>query len=133
VVAAHRNDRAPAPRADGSGHDGDGVEVRVRPPIQVLAGDVLDGLPARQDVDPVAHLHVPGHGAHLRVLEVPHDEGDALGRDLRVGVEAHQDLTSRGLDGAVQGRRLARVRLEEESHARLAAELARDHLAGAVR
>ena len=65
-IAAGRLDRRGAPCADGAGHDGDDVEEIESAALEVLAGDVFEGLPARPQIHAVAHLGVAGHGADAR-------------------------------------------------------------------
>ena len=70
VVAAAGLDGGGPPCADRSGNDHDDVEEIERAALEVLAGDVLERLPAGPEVDAVADLGVAGDGADLRVGEV---------------------------------------------------------------
>ena len=92
VVSAAGLDRRGAPRADGPGNHHDHVEEVQRAALEVLAGDVLERLPARPQVDAVAHLGVAGDRADLRVGEVADQVGDGVVRDDAVGVDADVDL-----------------------------------------
>ena len=70
VVAANGLYGGGAPCADGSGDDGDDVEEIESAALEVLRGDVLEGLPAGPEVHAVADLGVAGDGADARVGEV---------------------------------------------------------------
>ena len=70
VVAAGGFDGAGAPGSDGSWDYSDDVEEIESSALEVLDGDVLEGLPAGPEVDAVADLGVSGDGADLRVGEV---------------------------------------------------------------
>ena len=61
-----------APGADRAGHHADGIERVQRAPLEVLAGDVLQRLPARPQVHPIADLGVARHGGDLGIAEVRH-------------------------------------------------------------
>ena len=65
-IAAGGLHRRGAPCANGSGNHRDHVEQVQRAALEVLAGDVFEGLPARPQVHAVAHLGVAGHGADAR-------------------------------------------------------------------
>ena len=68
-IAAGGLDGRGAPCADGSGNDGDDVEEIEGAALEVLAGDVFEGLPARPEVDAVADLGVAGDGADAGIFE----------------------------------------------------------------
>ena len=65
-IAAGGLDGRGAPCADGAGNDGDDVEEVEGAALEVLAGDVFEGLPAGPQIDAVADLGVAGHGADAR-------------------------------------------------------------------
>ena len=117
VVAAAGFDGRGAPGADGSGDDHDDVEEVEGAALEVLAGDVLEGLPAGPEVDAVADLGVAGDGADLGVGEVADEVGDGVVGDDAVGVDADVDLFVDVLEGEVEGVGLAAVGLGEDGEA----------------
>ena len=68
-----------APRAHRAGNDRDAVQRVERTALEILTGDVFEGLPARQQIDPVADLGVSRHCADARrskrLHELAHVEG----------------------------------------------------------
>ena len=92
VVAAAGLDGGGAPGADGSGDDHDDVEEVQGAALEVLAGDVFEGLPAGPEVDAVADLGVAGDGADVGVGEVADEAVDGVVGDDAVGVDADVDL-----------------------------------------
>ena len=68
-IAAGGLDGSGAPCADGSGDDGDDVEEVECAALEVLAGDVFEGLPAGPEIDAVADLGIAGDGADARDLQ----------------------------------------------------------------
>ncbi len=113
-IAAGGFDGGGAPGADGSGNDGDDVEEVESAALEVLAGDVFEGLPAGPEVDAVADLGVSGDGADARVLEVGDELGDGVGGDDGVGVDADVDLFGEAVEGEVERGGLAAVGLGED-------------------
>src|SRR5580658_4194691 len=91
VVSADVFDGSGAPSAYGSGDDGDDVEEIEGATLEVLAGDVLEGLPAGPEVHAIADLGVAGDGADLWVGKVRHKAADGIVRDDAVGIDAHID------------------------------------------
>ena len=116
-IAAGGFDGRGAPCADGSGNDGDDVEEVEGAALEVLAGDVFEGLPAGPEIDAVADLGVAGHGADARILEVGNELGDGVGGDHGVGVDADVDLFVHAVEGVVERGGLASVGLGENLHA----------------
>ena len=116
-VAARLQDRLAPPRADSARHHGHGVDERVRAPVEILAGDVFDGLPVRERVHAIADLHVAGHRADVRVAEVAHQALDGVLGEDGVGVEGDDDLAARVLDTDVECRGLAGVLLHQQPDA----------------
>ena len=112
-VAAGSLDGAGAPCADGSGNDGDDVEEVEGAALEVLAGDVFEGLPAGPEIDAVADLGVSGDGADERVLEVGNELADGVGGDDGVGVDADIKLFGEAVEGEVERGGLASVGLGE--------------------
>jgi hypothetical protein len=134
-VAAGGLDRGGAPGADGSGNHGDDVETIQSAALEVLAGDVFEGLPAGPEIDAVAHLGVAGHGADQRILEVGNQLADGVGGDDGVGVDADVDLFGEPVEGVVERGGLAAVGLGEHLHAArgdLGGVSLAGHLGGAV-
>ncbi len=116
-IAAGRFDRRGAPCADGAGDDGDDVEEVESAALEVLAGDVFESLPARPQIDAVAHLGVAGDGADRGILEVRNELGDGVGGDDGVGVDADVDLFVHAIERVVERGGLAFVALGEDLHA----------------
>ena len=97
--------------------------------VEVLAGDVLEGLPAGPQVDAVADLGVAGHGSDARILEVRHQVGDGVGADQGIGIDADEDLLGHELEGVIEGAGLAAVFLAQHGDA-TAGDLIGEGLAG---
>ena len=96
---ARREHELAPPCADGAWDDGDAVEQIERAPIEVLAGDVLERLPAREEVDAVPDLRVAGDGADARIRERGREHSHGVRLEERVGVERDDDI-ARPSDGA---------------------------------
>ena len=120
--APRLEDRAATPRADGARYHRDAVQQVEGAPVHVLAGHVLQRLPSRDEVEPVADLRVAGHGADGRIAQRCHQFGDGLRLEHRVGIEADDDLACRAFDAVIQCTGLAAVLLHEHAHARVVTE-----------
>ena len=81
-----------APCADCSRNHGDDVEEIEGAPLEVLAGDVFERLPARPQVDAIAHLGVARHRAYALIGEVTYQLRNRVWSDHRVGIDADIDL-----------------------------------------
>ena len=119
MVAADGFDGGGAPGADGSGDDGDDVEEIEGAALEVLRGDVFEGLPAGPEVHAVADLGVAGDGADAGVGEVADEAADGVVGDDAVGIDADVDLFVGLLEGEVEGFGLAAVGLGEDGDAAL--------------
>ena len=116
-IAAGGLHRRGAPCADGARNHGDHVEQVESAALEVLAGDVFQGLPARPQVHAVAHLGVAGHGADRGILKVRNQLGDGVGGDHGVGVDADVDFFVHALQSVVERGGLAFIALGENLHA----------------
>ena len=116
-VAAGGLDGACAPCADGSGNHNDDVKQIKSPALEVLAGDIFEGLPASPEVDAVADFGVSGDGADQRVFKVRNELADGVGGDDGVGVDADVKLLRQAVEGEVQRGGLASVGLAENLNA----------------
>ena len=115
-------DQMATPRADRAGHHRDAIEQRESPAVDVLARHVLDRLPARDQVDPVAHFGVPRHGPHVGVGQPRDQSGDGAGGEHRVGVQGDDDLAGGPVHAPIEGAGFAAVGLAEQPHLRMVAE-----------
>src|SRR5208282_2271193 len=106
-----------APCADGAGDHGDDMEEIEGAALEVLAGDVLESLPAGPEIDAVADLGVAGDGADGGIFKVGNELGDGVGSDDGVGVDADVDLLRDAIEGVVEGGGLAFIVLGEHLQA----------------
>ena len=91
-----------------------GVE---RSPLEILAGDVFERLPARPEIDAVADFGIAGDGRNFRIEEVRHEAGDGIGSDDGIGVDADEKFrVADVLQSEVQRLGLAAVGLGENQH-----------------
>ena len=103
--------------------------------LEVLAGDVFEGLPAGPEIDAVADLGVAGDGADAGILKVGNELGDGVGGDHGVGVDADVDLLVDAIERVVERGGLAFIALGEHLHAAggdLLRVGCRGHFGGAV-
>src|SRR6185437_1833280 len=92
VIAAAFLDDGGAPCSDGSGDDGDDIEEVEGAAFRILAGNVLERLPAGPQLDLVADLGVACDRADLRIGAVRDEPGDGVVGDDRIGVDADVDI-----------------------------------------
>ena len=74
--AAHPLERLAPPGANGAGNDGDAAKHRQRAALQILARDIFECLPTRDDVDAVTDLGVAGDRTDLEIREPTHQSGN---------------------------------------------------------
>src|SRR5947208_2816012 len=110
------------PRANRAGDDRYAVEQREGAAVEILTRYVLEGLPPRDDIDPIADARVARNRADLRVDERLHELRDRVAREDRVGIETDHDVMSCARDSEVQRARLSAVRLRVHGHARVVVE-----------
>ena len=82
-----------------------------RPPLEVLAGDVFESLPARPQVHAIAHLRVARHRANLRILKVGNQLGDRIRGNHRIRIDPDVNLLVHLVQRVVQRGGFAPVRL----------------------
>ncbi len=117
MVAARLAYRRHAPCPDRARHHADRPENIQCAPLEVLAGDVFEGLPARPKIHPVSHLGVAGDGADSGIDEVRHQARYGVTGDDRVGVDANEKLRIVDVfDAIVEGFGLARVRFRKDKN-----------------
>ena len=121
-----------APGSDCAGHHGNAIQEIESALFEILAGDVFEGLPAREPAIAIHDFHVSGDGADARIGEIADELGDGVGIDDGVGVDGDDDFAGRGGETVIERGGLAAIRLGDESHARVAVEFFADEFAGAV-
>ena len=92
VIATRLAHGLHAPRSDRSWHHAHRAHRVERPPLEVLAGDVLQRLPARPQVHAIPHFGVACDRRHLRIQEVGHHPCDGVRSDDGVGVDANEEF-----------------------------------------
>ena len=90
MVAAGFANRRDAPGANRARHHADRAHGVERAPLEILAGDVFERLPARPEVDAVADFGIAGDGSNFRIEEVRHHAGDGIGSNDGIGVDADE-------------------------------------------
>ena len=104
------DDQFTPPRADRARDHRDAVQQIERAPIQVLARDVLERLPARQQVQAVADLGVARDRGDARIGEVSSQARHGLPLEQRVGIERDDDVRVGLPQPEVERRGLAAIR-----------------------
>jgi hypothetical protein len=61
-----------------------------RAPLEILAGDVFEGLPARPKVDAVADLRVACNRRDFGIEKVRHHAGNGVWRNDGIGVDTDE-------------------------------------------
>src|ERR1700680_2055918 len=103
-----------SPCADRARNHADGAQNVKGPPLEVLAGDVFESLPARPQIDAIAHLGIARDGADFGIDKVRHQACDRIRSDDGVGIDAYKKFRLANVFNAVVERLgLARVPLGE--------------------
>ena len=109
---AHRSN---APRTNRSGDDAYRAHGVERAALEILAGYVFEGLPARPQVHAITDLRIPRDRSNLRIQEVRHQVRDRVPSDDGVRVNSNKDLLVRQvLQSVVESFRLAGIRLGQD-------------------
>src|ERR1041384_1665948 len=101
------------------GYYRDAIERIERPAVQVLAGDVLERLPASQQINSVSDLRIAGHRADSRIREVSDQLADCVPCENGVCIERDDYFGRRMQYSEVQGIRLAGVGFCKDPYSRL--------------
>src|SRR4029077_2273360 len=80
------------PRSECAGDHGYGSEQVEGAALEVLAGDVFEGLPARPDVYPISYFGIAGYGADGLVCKMGDQAADRFAGDHGVGVDADVEV-----------------------------------------
>src|SRR5208282_1189653 len=111
---AYRRHTPGADRARHHAYRTHGVE---RSPLEILAGDVFQCLPARPQVDAVADLGIAGHGCNFGIEKVRHETRDGIGSNNSIGIDTDEDFgIANVLQSKVKRLGLAAVRLGENQY-----------------
>src|SRR5260370_42702751 len=81
-----------APGSDCAGHYAHRAHGIGRSPLEILAGDVFERLPARPEVDAIADFGIASDGRHFRIEEMGHEAGDRVGSNDGIGVDADEQF-----------------------------------------
>src|SRR6266436_260078 len=122
-----------APSAQRAGYDGNAIQQVEGALLHVLAGDVLQRLPARKPARAVADLDVAGDGANLGIGEMANELADGVRFDFRVRVDGHHNVGVRQGHGKIQSRRFSAIHLMNDANARLGREILVQQLARSIR
>ena len=111
---SHRGDPPCAYRAGNHADRAHGVQGAA---FEILAGDVLKGLPARPKVNAIADFCVARHGSDFGIQEMGHKTGDSIVSNHGVSVNANEHFfITQVLPSKVEGIGLARVGLGQDEH-----------------
>src|SRR5208282_4684487 len=111
---AYRRHTPGADRARHHAYRTHGVE---RSPLEILAGDVFQCLPARPQVDAVADLGIAGHGCNFGIEKVRYEPRDRIGSNNCIGIDTDEDLgIANVLQSKVKRLGLAAVGLGENQY-----------------
>ena len=103
------------PGANCSGNDADCTESIESTALEVLAGDVFEGLPARPEIDAVANFGVAGNGAYFGIQEMRHHASDGVGSNDGIGIDADKEFSIADvIETVVEGLGFAAVGLGED-------------------
>ena len=91
MIAADLPHRRHAPRADCARNHAHGAQQIESTALEVLAGDVFQGLPARPQIDAVADFRVARDGANSFVQKMRDQVRDGIAGDDRVSVHANKN------------------------------------------
>src|SRR5208282_4572770 len=117
MVATLFANRHDAPGSNRARHHAYRAQSIERSALEILAGDVFEGLPARPEIYPVADLGIAGHGGNFRIEEMRHEAGDGIGSDDGIGVNADEEFGISDVpQSKVQRLGLAAVGLGENQH-----------------
>src|SRR6266581_225401 len=122
-----------APRAERAGHNRNAVQQVERAFLHVLAGDVLEGLPARQPARTVADLHVARNRTDLGIREMANQFADGVRLDFRVRVDGNDNFGVRLGHGHTQSHRFSTIHLVNDADARLARKVRFQKFTGLIR
>ena len=110
-IAARLLHRPRPPRSNRPRHHRHHVEQVHRPPLEILARDVFQRLPACPGVDPVAYFGIPRHRPHPPIGKPPYQLRYRIVRDYRICVDPDVDFLLHVIQPVVQRLRLAAVHL----------------------
>ena len=122
-----------APGAERARYDRNAIQQVESAFLHVLAGDVLQRLPAREPARTVADLDVASDGANLGIGKMANEFADGVRFDFGVGVDGHNIIGVRQGHGKIQSRRFSAIHLMNEANARLAREILVQQLARSIR
>ena len=123
-----------APRTERSGHDGNAIQEVKRALLHVLAGDVLQRLPARQPARAVADLHIARDRANLGIRKVADQVANGVRLNFRVRVDGHHNFSIHQQGhGVAQRRRFSTIHLVNDVDTRLMRKVCIQQLACFVR
>src|SRR5260370_868870 len=122
-----------APRTERSGHNGNAIQQVKGALLHVLAGDVLERLPARQPARAVADLHVARDRTNLGIRKMTDQFADGIRLNFRVRVDGHHNFGVRQGHGVTERRRFSTIYLMNDEDARLMRKVRIQQLARFVR
>ncbi|MEZ5850407.1 MAG: hypothetical protein R3D68_07135 [Hyphomicrobiaceae bacterium] len=116
VCPRHLFEHAATEEAERTGHDENTAIVGLRRPRAAIRHEIFQGLQARDEIDLIAHLHLPAHRAHVRIVEVRHHHRQGVAMDVAVGVDAEDEVALGMRDADVERLPFASVGLRQDTH-----------------
>src|SRR5579884_3550414 len=113
-ISSTLDHRCCAPGSDCTWNDCDYVEQVQRPALKVLAGDVLERLPARKQVHLVADLCVSGNRAHSPVRKMHNQLFYRVSGNDRISINTDVKFFLNVLQAKIQRLCLARIWLRQD-------------------
>src|SRR5487761_462597 len=121
-----------APGADGAGNHGNAIQQIESALFEILAGDVFQGLPAREPAIAIHDFNVAGDGSHAGAGEMADESRNGVGVDDGVGVNGDDDFARGFGKSMIERGGFSVVQLANEADAGIAAEGFEDAVAGLV-
>src|SRR5581483_6636043 len=109
--------RGHSPSSNRPGNHADCAQTVQSASLEVLAGDVLESLPAGPEIDPIADFGVSGHRPHLWIQEMRHHARDCVRSNDGISIYADENLcVTKVREAEIEGVGFARVGLGQDHY-----------------
>src|SRR4029450_8304795 len=93
--APELHQRLSPPRANSARDHRDAAKSCQSSALQILACDIFESLPARNDIDPVADFGIAGNRSNSGIFEPANKLANGVALKMRVGIERHNHRAAR--------------------------------------